>query len=310
MSATEDQDPAASPTRPGRAKKASSRGKAKPPGNAPGDTPSKAPRKAGKKPAAGPSSGISAPAQKTLPAKTDGGAPTLATGGTFGRLDYETIADNMAQLVDQGRKALAAAIGGANPEETRSELAASVADATKTLGAVAEYWLSKPERAAAAQADLYKGLSEVWRQTMRRYSGEDVAPIVPSDLSDKRFADSEWNENPFFDWLRQSYLLASRWAGDMVERAEGLDPQTKARAAFYARLISSAISPSNFVPTNPELLRATIDAKGENLVRGLKMLAEDISAGGGVLKICQSAARRFRTRRGYREYARQSGLAQ
>ena len=136
-------------------------------------------------------------------------------------------------------------------------------------------------------------MSEIWRQTLRRYGGENVAPIVPSDLSDKRFSGPEWNENPFFDWLRQSYLLASRWAGDMVESAEGLDPQTKARAVFYTRLISSAISPSNFVPTNPELLRATMDAKGENLVRGLKMLAEDISAGGGVLKIRQSADRKF-----------------
>jgi hypothetical protein len=85
----------------------------------------------------------------------------LANVEAFGRLDFETIAENMAQLVDQGRKALAAAIGGANPEEARSELAASVADATKTLGAVAEWWLSKPERAAAAQADLYGGLSEI-----------------------------------------------------------------------------------------------------------------------------------------------------
>ncbi len=163
----------------------------------------------------------------------------------------------------------------------------------RLLGAVAEYWLSKPDRAAVAQADLYKGLSEIWRQTLRRYGGEDVAPIVPSDRADKRFSGPEWNENPFFDWLRQSYLLASRWAGDMVESAEGLDPQTKARAVFYTRLISSAISPSNFVPTNPELLRATMDAKGENLVRGLKMLAEDISAGGGVLKIRQSADQKF-----------------
>lgn len=295
MSATEDQDSAASPTRPGPAKKASSRGKA----GTPGKTPAKTPRKGKKKPVAEQPAGSSAPVRKAPAAKPNGaGAPVLANVGlanveTVGRLDFETIADNMAQLVDQARKALAAAIGRANPGEARSELAASVADATKTLGAVAEWWLSKPERAAAAQADLYDGLSEIWRQTMRRYSGEDVAPIVPSDFSDKRFAAPEWNENPFFDWLRQSYLLTSRWAGDMVEKAEGLDPQTKSRAAFYARLISSAVSPSNFVPTNPELLRATIDAKGENLVRGLKMLAEDISAGGGVLKIRQSADWKF-----------------
>ena len=239
-------------------------------------------------------------------------APTaaLANLANLSGADFELMADNMAQLVDQGRKALAAAIGGVDPGEARSELAANVADATKTLGVVAEYWLAKPDRAAAAQADLYSGLSEIWRQTLRRYGGEDVAPIVASDAADKRFAAPEWRDNPFFDWLRQSYLLASRWAGDMVEKTEGLDPQMKAKAAFYTRLISSAISPSNFVATNPELLRATIDAKGENLVRGLKMLAEDISAGGGMLKIRQSADKQIRARRRHGEHARQGRLAQ
>ncbi|MBG0803066.1 class I poly(R)-hydroxyalkanoic acid synthase [Methylocystis sp. H4A] len=291
MSANQDQDPAANRKRGATAEKVSALGKSETPVK-----PShKAKNKAKKKTAAKKPSTPSVSTQKAAPATPNGAgalAP-LANLETFARLDIEAIADNMAQLVDEGRKALAAAIGGANPDETRSELAASVADATKTLGAVAEYWLSKPDRAAVAQADLYSGLSEIWRQTLRRYGGENVAPIVPSDLSDKRFSGPEWNENPFFDWLRQSYLLASRWAGDMVESAEGLDPQTKARAVFYTRLISSAISPSNFVPTNPELLRATMDAKGENLVRGLKMLAEDISAGGGVLKIRQSADRKF-----------------
>lgn len=209
-------------------------------------------------------------------------------------VDFGIMAENMAELVDQGRKALAAAIGNAaDTGGARSELAANVADATKTLGVVAEYWLAKPERAAVAQAELYGGLSEIWRQTLRRFGGEDVDPVVPPDPGDKRFASPEWQENPFFDWLRQSYLLTSRWAGDMVDKAEGVDPQTRAKAAFYTRLIASAVSPSNFVPTNPELLRATIENKGENLVRGLKMLAEDISAGGGMLKIRQTDDKKF-----------------
>ncbi|MEK8122747.1 class I poly(R)-hydroxyalkanoic acid synthase [Methylocystis sp. IM4] len=204
------------------------------------------------------------------------------------------MAENMAQLVDQGRKALAAAIGNAEAGGPRSELAANVADATKTLGVVAEYWLAKPEKAAVAQAELYGGLSEIWRQTMRRYTGEDVPPVVAPEPGDKRFDSPEWEQNPFFDWLRQSYLYASRWAGDMVERAEGVDPHTRAKAAFYTRLISSAVSPSNFVPTNPELLRATIENRGENLIRGMKMFAEDINAGGGMLKIRQSDDTKFR----------------
>jgi len=106
--------------------------------------------------------------------------------------DFGLMAENMAHLVDEGRKALAVSFGAPTPGESRSELAASVADATKTLGMVAEYWLAKPDRAAAAQAELYSGLTEIWQQTLRRYSGEEVAPVVASDPSDKRFAAPEW----------------------------------------------------------------------------------------------------------------------
>jgi polyhydroxyalkanoate synthase subunit PhaC len=228
------------------------------------------------------------PAQDAAPALATPPLPTPLTA-----VDFEMMAENMAKLVDEGRKALAAALGNVDAGGPRSELAANVADATKTLGVVAEYWMAKPERAAVAQAELYGGLSEIWRQTMRRYTGEDVPPVVRPEPGDKRFDSPEWGQNPFFDWLRQSYLYAARWAGEMVDKTEGLDPHTRAKAAFYMRLIASAVSPSNFVPTNPELLRATIENKGENLIRGMQMFAEDISAGGGVLKIRQSDDTKF-----------------
>jgi polyhydroxyalkanoate synthase len=237
------------------------------------------------------SQGKSAPDMTVEQPLAAGKAPLLAPAMTGA--DFGLMAENMAELVDQGRKALAVAMGGVDTGDARSELAASVADATRTLGHVAEYWLAKPDRAAVAQAELYGGLSEIWRQTMMRYVGEDAPPIIPQDPADKRFAAAEWRDIPFFDWLRQSYLFTTRWAGDLIDKTEGLDPQMRNKAAFYTRLISSAVSPSNFVPTNPELLRATVEAKGENLVRGLRMLAEDISAGHGMLKIRQTSDQKF-----------------
>ncbi len=211
----------------------------------------------------------------------------------LGAGEFDAAAENLAKLVDQGRRVLAAAMSASDLNETRSELAVNVADATKTLGLVAEYWMMQPERVAKAQADLISGLGDIWSQTLHRFSGEEAAPIVPPDPSDKRFASPDWSNNPFFDCLRQTYALTTSWANDMVERTEGLDPQTRAKAAFYTRLISSAVSPSNFVATNPELLRATLAARGGNLVRGMEMLAEDLSAGGGTLKIRQTDQTKF-----------------
>jgi polyhydroxyalkanoate synthase subunit PhaC len=207
--------------------------------------------------------------------------------------EFGLMAENMARIVDQGRKVMAAAVGSSAIEDARSELATNVADATRTLGVVAEHWMAKPDRAAVEQGHLISGLTDIWSQTMRRFAGEEAEPIVPPDPTDKRFTAPEWHVNPFFDWLRQSYVLTTRWADEVVNKTEGLDPQTRSKAAFYVRLIASSLSPSNFVATNPELLKATLEARGENLVRGLEMLAQDLSAGGGVLKIRQTDDSKF-----------------
>ena len=112
--------------------------------------------------------------------------------------------------------------------------------------------------------------------------------MAAPDPRDKRFADPEWSTNQFFDFLKQAYLLTVQWADHLVKDANGLDPHTQQKAEFYVRQIVNAIAPSNFVLTNPELLRETLASNADNLARGMHMLAEDIEAGGGDLKIRQS----------------------
>ena len=99
--------------------------------------------------------------------------------------------------------------------------------------------------------------------------------------------------NQFFDFLKQAYLLTAQWANHLVKDAKGLDAHTRHKADFYMRQIVNAISPSNFVLTNPELLRETLASNGENLARGMHMLAEDFAAGGGDLRIRQTDSRLF-----------------
>ena len=115
-----------------------------------------------------------------------------------------------------------------------------------------------------------------------------LLPCAEPDPRDKRFSDPEWSSNQYFDFLKQAYLITADWAKGLVEKAVELDPATRQKADFYMRQIVNAASPSNFIFTNPELLRATLSENAENLVRGTHMLAEDIEAGGGELKIRQS----------------------
>ena len=119
-------------------------------------------------------------------------------------------------------------------------------------------------------------------------AGEKTEPVAAPSPRDKRFADPEWSSNQFFDFLKQAYLLTVKWANHLVKDAEGLDPHTRQKAEFYVRQIVNAIAPSNFVLTNPELLRETLARNAENLARGMHMLAEDIEAGGGDLRIRQT----------------------
>ncbi|MBU0582870.1 MAG: class I poly(R)-hydroxyalkanoic acid synthase [Alphaproteobacteria bacterium] len=208
--------------------------------------------------------------------------------------DPEQFALNLARMVEQAGKAASAWAGPREKGEVRDTAAEPMADMVKTFSKVTEYWLSDPARALEAQTRLFSGYLEVWGNAINRVSsGEEQPGSVKPDPRDKRFNDPEWGRNAFFDFLKQVYLVTSRWAGDLVENAEGLDEHTRQKANFYVKQVSNAISPSNFILTNPELFRETIASNGENLVRGMKMLAEDITAGKGDLKLRQADDSRF-----------------
>ncbi len=199
----------------------------------------------------------------------------------------------MARFIEEGGKALAAYMRPLESGKTNPDLAEHVEDAVKTLGHVAEYWMADPARAVEAQAKLSSDFISLWGATMRRFAGETVPPVAEPDPGDKRFSDPEWSSNPLFDFLRQAYVITTRWANGLVDNAEAVDPGTREKANFYLRQIAGAVSPSNFIGTNPELLRTTLSENAENLVRGMKMLAEDIEAGSGALKIRQSDPTKF-----------------
>ena len=202
--------------------------------------------------------------------------------------DPERFALNLARLVEQAGKAASAWAEPREKGELRDSVAEPMADMVKTFSKVTEYWLSDPSRALEAQTRLFAGYLTVWGNAISRArTGEEPSEAVVPDSGDKRFQDPEWGKNAFFDFLKQVYLVTSRWANDLVDKADGLDEHTRHKASFYVKQVSNAISPSNFILTNPELFRETVASNGENLVRGMKMLAEDIAAGKGDLRLRQ-----------------------
>lgn len=210
----------------------------------------------------------------------------------IGAVDVETFARNVARLVEEGGKALAAYMKPREEGAIKGD-GEDIVDAVKTIGQVAEYWLSDPHRALELQTSLGRAYLDLWAGTVKRMAGETPPPAAVPAQSDRRFADPEWSSNQFFDFLKQLYLLTTQWADKLVKDADGIDPHTRQKAAFYIKQIAGAIAPSNFVLTNPELLRETLSSNAENLVRGMHMLKEDIEAGKGNLKIRQSDPTQF-----------------
>ncbi|MBB4378281.1 polyhydroxyalkanoate synthase [Bradyrhizobium sp. Rc3b] len=204
------------------------------------------------------------------------------------KFDAEAFAMNVARAMESGGKALAAYLKPRESGEVQDRPPAELTEVVKTFTSVAEYWLSDTSRSSDLQTKLAKDYLDLWGSAVRRMAGQDAPPAIAPSPRDKRFADPEWKSNQFFDFVMQLYLLTTKWAQELVRDAEGLDPQTRRKAEFYVQQVTNALSPSNFVLTNPEVLRETVTSSGENLARGLKMLAEDIAAGKGMLKIRQS----------------------
>jgi polyhydroxyalkanoate synthase len=216
----------------------------------------------------------------------ESGSGTL--GEEFVVKDPEAFARNMARMLEQIGKAAGAWLEPREKGEIVESGPLPLSELVNTLSKVSEYWLTDPARAIEAQTTLFAGYMTVWNNSIRRLAGEaDLPPVAAAD-GDKRFADAGWQNHPFFDFVKQAYLLTAKWADDLVDKSEGLDPHTRQKAAFYVRQISNAISPSNFVATNPELFRETVASNGENLVRGMKMFAEDMAAGNGTLRLRQA----------------------
>ena len=119
---------------------------------------------------------------------------------------------------------------------------------------------------------------ELWLTFFGRMPGEPAKPVVEPDKTDRRFNAPEWNENPFFDYLKQYYLLTARWMMDMAETAQ-IDAGMKKKLVFFTQQYVDAMSPSNFVATNPEVLKLAFETKGESLTSGMKNFMEDFQKG-------------------------------
>lgn len=207
-------------------------------------------------------------------------------------VEPDRIAENMARVMEDGSRALATMIersGG-----TSGPISEGVGEASAALASVYANLMSDPTKFAEAQTALYQGYASLWNNQVARMMGGAPDPVAKPEPGDNRFKDADWQDNPYFDFVKQFYLLSAKWSEDLVHSADGVDDATRQRAEFYLRQLSSALAPTNFVATNPEVLRETFASQGDNLVKGMEQFLSDVERSGDMLKIAQTDLTAFK----------------
>jgi polyhydroxyalkanoate synthase len=201
----------------------------------------------------------------------------------------EAFARNMMRLFDQGTKAFSALAERTNSNgQGPYSMASEAGEAAKSLGEIARHWAAEPAKFATAQTELFASYADLWGRSVRRFLGEEVEPVVEPEPGDNRFKDPDWSNGQVFDFWKQAYLITSRWAEELTRNTSGVDDKTRKKALFYLNQMLSAMSPSNFPLTNPEVLRTTLATNAENLVQGMTHFVEDLGQSKDLLRISQT----------------------
>jgi len=152
-----------------------------------------------------------------------------------------------------------------------------------SLESVGQDWATAIQAMFADPAEFGAMQADYWQQTMALWQsfafGQPDSALEADADKDKRFKGEAWREQPVFDFLRQAYLLTSRFVMDAARGAEGLDEAARQKMLFNTRQFVDAMSPSNFAMLNPEVMKAAADSDGETLMRGLEHMLDDLSAG-------------------------------
>jgi len=202
-------------------------------------------------------------------------------GPDFKILDPATLTRSMADIAERSQRI----VGDWLKRQTSETTSFDPLNVGNAFLEMTAKLMANPLGLLHAQVQFWQDYTTLWQNTARRVMGIGVEPVIESDPKDRRFKDNAWKDSEIFDFIKQTYLLSARYVNEVVQEADGLDPKTAQKVDFYARQFVDAMSPSNFVMTNPEVLRKTADTGGENLIKGLSNLLADLERGRGKLTI-------------------------
>ncbi len=184
------------------------------------------------------------------------------------------------------------------PTSAEDPSASVLTDFNKAFQEFTEQWVKQPERVPLLQVEYLKKQQDIFQNTVLRFLGQDVEPVLAPEKGDRRFKDEEWNSNLAFSYLQQLYLLNSQTLLKFVNETGGISEQSRNKVDYFVRQIINALSPTNFTTLNPEVIRKTIETGGANLVEGFSQLQKDLEdSAKGALNIAMTDTSAFQVGR-------------
>ncbi len=290
MKQAEDNPKASKKRKQKRKKKAAAKAAATPPADAPKATGAKPPRT---NKAKAPNANEAAPqAHDAPPPQAHDAAPPQAKSLYE---DFDALAEYLSKISGKSQDVVQAFFAN-NPaiKQIGGEQAADPLNVGEAFQEMMKGLAADPGTVMQRQFNLWGDYAKLMATMSRRMAGEDVEPAITPEQGDKRFTHAAWNENPMLDYVKQSYLVFARWLETTTAQLGGMEPHDKAKAEFYTKQFIDALAPTNFAVLNPEVVEATIASKGENLLKGLENLLEDIDRGHGELAIRQADLEHFK----------------
>ncbi|GJL91366.1 MAG: class I poly(R)-hydroxyalkanoic acid synthase [Hyphococcus sp.] len=203
--------------------------------------------------------------------------------------DYDAMAEYLTDITGRSQEVLREfAVRNQDTRRLTGEISNDPLNVGEAFQEMMKSLSVDPGTVMQRQFNLYGDYAKLMATMQRRMAGEQVKPAILPTQGDKRFVHPAWEENPMLDFVKQSYLIMARWLEVTISQLDGMDEHEKKKAEFFTRQFIDALAPSNFAMLNPEVIEATIESKGENLLKGLKNLLEDIDRGHGELSIRQA----------------------
>ncbi|MCX7889200.1 MAG: class I poly(R)-hydroxyalkanoic acid synthase [Rhodobacteraceae bacterium] len=216
----------------------------------------------------------------------------MTTSDKDGAAELEKLNANLAKIEELTQR-LAAALARKRPPNPALEAPGQELYAK----ALAAYWadaMANPARILEQQIGWWgKSLKHYIEATQTLARGK-IAPPPDPGPKDRRFSNPLWDTHPWFNFIKQQYLMNAEAIETAVRGMEHLDPADKKRLEYFSRQIIDMMAPTNFFGTNPDALEKAVATEGESLVRGLENLVRDIEANNGDLLVTLADKNAFR----------------